>query len=169
VKCCEIHIQKIACKKLSLNADNEIKRTMNKYKVNEPDQTTLKYESFGPKLQVFWWLVNTPLFLFKWWAFSCIWYNLAFKSWNSLKIRKCNKTYVNTFAQYWKTKLRKTKLQRYSHIGPACTKGLENERTKVYQDYSHTYEELFIGTLNSTFICAWWRWKVRLQNQRKHR
>jgi len=42
----------------------------------------------------------------------------------------------------------------YSHtcIGPACAKGLENKRTKVYQDYSHTYEKLFIGTLNFTSL-----------------
>jgi len=65
---------------------------MNKYKLNKPEQTTLKYESFGTKLQVFWWLVNSPLFLSKWWAFTCIWYNLTFKSWNLLKIRQYNKT-----------------------------------------------------------------------------
>ena len=54
-----------------------------------------------------------------------------------------------TFAQCWKTKLRKTKLQSYSHIGPTCAKGLRNEKTKVHQECSKTYEELIMGTLNS--------------------
>ena len=44
MKCYEIQTQKIACKKPSLNADNEITRTLNKYKLNKPEQTTLKYE-----------------------------------------------------------------------------------------------------------------------------
>ena len=54
-----------------------------------------------------------------------------------------------TFAQCWKTKLRRTKLQRYLHIGIACAKGLRNKRTKVYQGYSKTYKELITGMLNS--------------------
>ena len=76
MKCYEIQTQKIACKKPSLNADNEITRTLNKYKLNKPEQTTFKYESFGTKLQVFWWLVNSPLFLSKYGrslAFGTIW------------------------------------------------------------------------------------------------
>ena len=32
MKCCKIHIQKIACRRLSLDTDNEIKRTMNNQK-----------------------------------------------------------------------------------------------------------------------------------------
>ena len=43
----------------------------------------------------------------------------------------------------------KTQLQRYLHVGPACANGLRNEKTKVHQDYSKTYEELITGTLNS--------------------
>ena len=54
-----------------------------------------------------------------------------------------------TFAQCWKTKLRRTKLQRYLHIGLTRAKGLRNKRTKVYQGYSKTYKELITGTLNS--------------------
>ena len=54
-----------------------------------------------------------------------------------------------TFAQCWKTKLRKTKSQRYSHIGSTCAKSLRNIRMKVHQDYSKTYEELITGMLNS--------------------
>ena len=41
-----------------------------------------------------------------------------------------------TFAQYWKTKPRQTKLPRNPPIGPA----LKNETTKVHQDYSKIYE-----------------------------
>lgn len=60
-----------------------------------------------------------------------------------------------TFAQCWKTKLRRTKLQRYLHIGLACAKGLRNKRTKVYQGYSKTYKELITGTLNSLlYVCG---------------
>ena len=60
-----------------------------------------------------------------------------------------------TFAQCWKTKLSRTKLQRYLHIGLACAKGLRNKRTKVYQGYSKTYKELITGTLNSLlYVCG---------------
>ena len=54
-----------------------------------------------------------------------------------------------TFAQCWRTKLRKTKSQRYSYIGSACAKSLRNRRTKVHQDHSKTYQELITGMLNS--------------------
>ena len=54
-----------------------------------------------------------------------------------------------TFAQCWKTKLRKTKSQRYSYIGSACAKSLRNRRMKVHQDHSKTYQELITGMLNS--------------------
>ena len=56
-----------------------------------------------------------------------------------------------TFAQCWKTKLRKTKWLRYTCIGPACAKGSRNEKTKVHKYYSKTYEELITETLNSLF------------------
>ena len=64
--------------KLCHYADNEIKMVIDN--TNKPVQTTLKYKRFNTKSsQGFWWLVNSPLFLSKWWAFPCIWYNLAFK------------------------------------------------------------------------------------------
>ena len=54
-----------------------------------------------------------------------------------------------TFTQCWRTKLRKTKSQRYSYIGSACAKSLRNRRMKVHQDHSKTYQELITGMLNS--------------------
>ena len=41
MKCCKLHNQKIAFIKLGLNANNEIKTTMNN--INIPVQTMLKY------------------------------------------------------------------------------------------------------------------------------
>ena len=65
-----------------------------------------------------------------------------------MKIRQYNKISAILSPNAGKRNL-KTQLQRYLHVGPACANGLRNEKTKVHQDYSKTYEELITGTLNS--------------------
>ena len=61
-------------------------------------------------------------------AFGTIFKNL--KSIANTAIQRNICSYIIT--QHWKGRLEKTKLQKYSHIGPACAKGWENEKERKF-------------------------------------
>ena len=62
-------------------------------------------------------------------AFGTIW-PLDIKSIANTAIQRNICSYINV--QHWKGGLEKTKLQKYSRIGPACAKGWENEKERKF-------------------------------------
>ena len=60
-----------------------------------------------------------------------------------------------TFAQCWKTKLRRTKLQRYLHIGLACAKGFKKQKGESLPRLLKNLQRTDYRDTKLAFICAW--------------
>ena len=107
-------------------------------KTNTTFTNCVKVRSFGTKITKIWWLLLVTIKMVGFHLHPLQFWPLNLKSIENTAIQQ--NICLLTFALRWKTKLRKTKLQRHLHIGPACAKDLRNERTKVHQQHSKTYK-----------------------------